>query len=87
MINNIRCAFFADNAFRHKDNAVRDIAGKLYFMSYNNHSEMLLSQFPNDFENLLCELWIKCRSRLIKQDCRRIHRQCTSDRHSLLLPA
>jgi len=68
-----------------EDNAVRNLACKAHFMGDHHHRHALIGQRPHDRQYFTNELWVECRSWLIKEDRARLHRQCAGDGDPLLL--
>ncbi|MNN51938.1 hypothetical protein D3C81_1666010 [compost metagenome] len=82
------CGALFDNAtLVHENRPVSHISGKTHLVGDNHQRAFLLRQLANGVQHLAHQLWIERRSRFIKEDHVRAHRQCTGNSHTLLLPA
>ena len=83
----LRCSLFDDLPLVHKNDTVAYIAGERHLMGYNEHRDMLLSEFLDDRQYLSCQFRVESTGRFIETQQGRREGERACDGNSLLLAA
>ena len=76
---------FDDDTAVHEDHAVGHAARKVHFMCHDEHRHALFGQFTHHAQHVTNELGVEGTRGLVEQHDLGLHRECTRDRHTLLL--
>ena len=78
---------FHDAAVGHEGHLVGDLPGEAHLVGDHEHRHAVIGQPTHDGQHLADQLRVQRGRRLVEEHELRTHRQCTGDRHTLLLTA